>query len=292
MTRLLTLLFIFCIGSSFSQIKELDRLEMYYAQGHYKAVLRKSNKLIDKPEFDSLILPRYYKALSVFQLSKNERWFKSNSSKLQAANIEFLELTNSEKGKILIKAHLFEVMELKEDLMALGEELKRRGATARADELADILNQAFNIVPGINAGDTKLINAPTVNKLVGDRAEIVSFSKTLIGIPYLWAGTTPKGFDCSGFTSYVLLNSKIELPRRAVDQYKSSNKVKVGQVKPGDLIFFDNGKGVSHVGIIISEEGESIVMIHASSSQGIVITAIEQSDYWKKRIAGYGSFID
>jgi hypothetical protein len=49
--------------------------------------------------------------------------------------------------------------------------------------------------------------------------------------------------------------------------------------EPGDLVFFDNGSGISHVGIIVSDKGKPLVMIHASSSKGIIITDIEKSDF-------------
>jgi len=82
------------------------------------------------------------------------------------------------------------------------------------------------------------------------------------------------------------------LPRRAADQYNACKKIKEKSVQKGDLVFFDNGSGVSHVGMVISEKGEPIVMIHASSSQGIIRTAIDTSDYWKSRLKGYGTFVD
>ena len=82
-----------------------------------------------------------------------------------------------------------------------------------------------------------------------------------------------------------------ELPRRAVEQYESSRKVKPKNVQKGDLVFFDSGSGISHVGLIISEKGKPLVMIHASSSKGVIITEIEQSDYWLTRLYGFGTFM-
>jgi cell wall-associated NlpC family hydrolase len=56
-------------------------------------------------------------------------------------------------------------------------------------------------------------------------------------------------------------------------------------------VFFDSGSGISHVGLIISEKGKPLVMIHASSSKGVIITEIEQSDYWLTRLCGFGTFM-
>jgi cell wall-associated NlpC family hydrolase len=58
------------------------------------------------------------------------------------------------------------------------------------------------------------------------------------------------------------------------------------------LVFFNNGSGVSHVGMIISEKGQPLVMIHASSSKGIMITDIESSEYWLKRLYGFGTYVE
>ncbi|MEY3425146.1 MAG: hypothetical protein RL679_504, partial [Bacteroidota bacterium] len=80
-------------------------------------------------------------------------------------------------------------------------------------------------------------------------------------------------------------------PRRAVDQHENSKKIKEKNAQKGDLIFFDNGSGISHVGMIVSEKGKPLVMIHASSSKGVILTELEKSDYWMKRIYGFGTFV-
>jgi cell wall-associated NlpC family hydrolase len=112
-----------------------------------------------------------------------------------------------------------------------------------------------------------------------------------LGVPYLWAGSSPEGFDCSGFTSYVFQQKGIELPRRSADQFELSKHIKQKDAKPGDLVFFNSGSGVSHVGIVISKKGESLKMIHSSSSKGIIITDVANSTYWQQRIHGFGTFI-
>jgi phage terminase large subunit len=108
-----------------------------------------------------------------------------------------------------------------------------------------------------------------------DREKIIEYAKKQIGVPYVWSGNDPKGFDCSGFTGYVMKEFGKELSRRAVDQFSGARKVKEKNVQKGDLVFFDNGSGISHVGMIVSDKGKPLVMIHASSSKGIIITEIE-----------------
>ena len=125
-----------------------------------------------------------------------------------------------------------------------------------------------------------------------ERIKIVATAKEQLGVPYVWAGSSPNGFDCSGFTSYVMKKHGMDLPRRAGDQYESSTKLKAKDAKKGDLVFFNNGSGISHVGIVISDKGEPLVMIHSASSTGIIITEVEKSEYWMKRLHGYGTYVN
>ncbi len=118
---------------------------------------------------------------------------------------------------------------------------------------------------------------------VGTAAEIIATAKTLIGCPYKWAGTTPAGFDCSGFVQYVFGQHGITLPRVSRSQYSVGTEVAKTDLQPGDLVFFfsTNKNVISHVGIYIGN-GD---FIHASSSKGIVITALESS-YYQTRYYG------
>lgn len=286
----LSLLFILSCGFTFGQIKPFDKLEMLYAQGHYKVVLFKANQLLDKPEYDFSQVPKLYKSMSLFQLAQNERWFNRHSSALNEAKSLFEEIKSAEDGIAVLEAHMNEVSELKEDLFQWGEELEARGETALVKELEIILREMFNYIPNIKEENKNKPLKP--NKAPeGAREELISYAQNYIGVPYKWAGVTPEGFDCSGYTTYIFSNSQISLPRRAADQFKSAKEVKQKDVQKGDLVFFANGGGVSHVGIIISGPGEPLSMIHASSSSGIVITNIESSSYWNKRIVGFGSYL-
>ncbi len=107
--------------------------------------------------------------------------------------------------------------------------------------------------------------------------QIIETAKRYIGVPYLWGGETPSGFDCSGFVQYVFRQNGILLNRTVVTQYQHGYAVSKSNLAPGDLIFFQNTytTGLSHIGIYIGNNQ----FIHASSSQGITISSLSNS-YW------------
>jgi len=104
----------------------------------------------------------------------------------------------------------------------------------------------------------------------------------LIGTPYKSGGTSSKGFDCSGFTSYVFEKMGIELTRTSGSQAKEGTKVAKADLIAGDLVFFDtiggNNSAISHVGIYIGD-GK---FVHSSSSRGVVTDKLN-SEYYDGR---------
>lgn len=289
--------------SSFSraQVYEFDQLEMLYDQAHYKMVKRKANRLLDDPAYDYSVLPKFYKSLALFQLSRNESWHKRNPNSLNEAKDLFIEVNRSNKGLNILRSHVFEVSSLKRDLISWSSDLKIQGKEQEFDHIQSILAAIFKNVPTVdivspnNNSDKEKpeSNKPVVESLTisESRKTILAAANKQLGVPYKWAGTTPKGFDCSGFTGYALKTAGKEIPRRAVDQHSKATKVKEKNVKPGDLVFFDGGTGISHVGIIYSTENGTLQMIHASSSKGISIVDIRTSKYWKARLHSFGTYL-
>ncbi len=106
-----------------------------------------------------------------------------------------------------------------------------------------------------------------------------------LGTPYRYGGNTRKGVDCSGFVNAVYLSVyHIQLPRTSKDIYARCKKISRGDLKEGDLVFFDyEGKGVSHVGLYLSN-GQ---YVHASTSKGVVISELDNA-FSKKKYVGAG----
>lgn len=110
--------------------------------------------------------------------------------------------------------------------------------------------------------------------------EIVSTARKYVGTPYVWGGTTPSGFDCSGFVQYVFAQHGINLPRTSSEMYEMGTPVSDPQA--GDLVFFSTYEpGVSHVGIYLGN-GQ---FISSTSSSGVQIVSMD-NPYWASRYIG------
>jgi cell wall-associated NlpC family hydrolase len=126
------------------------------------------------------------------------------------------------------------------------------------------------------------IVGPTTSRHIKEDMVILK-AKSYYGVPYVWGGTSPSGFDCSGFTHYVMLKNDIIIPRTASTQYNSGYWIPKSQLKRGDLVFFTTYKsGPSHVGIYIGNNQ----FIHASSGAGKVTISNLSSPYYTQRYLG------
>jgi LysM repeat protein len=112
---------------------------------------------------------------------------------------------------------------------------------------------------------------------------VIAEAKKVMGVPYVWGGSSLSGFDCSGFIYYVFNKAGYSTSRyNAEGFYNRSHYVE--QPQPGDLVFFENTykKGVSHVGIYLGDHQ----FIHADENRGIAITSLNSS-YFKAHFDGF-----
>lgn len=120
-------------------------------------------------------------------------------------------------------------------------------------------------------------------------SRMLEFAKSMIGIPYRYASSNPaKGFDCSGFVSYVFQNFGFKVPRSSREFASSGEPKKLEDAHIGDVILFTGTNSkvrrVGHVGIIYSINNGEIKFIHSSSGgkKGVIITSLNEG-FYKKR---------
>lgn len=125
------------------------------------------------------------------------------------------------------------------------------------------------------------------------RQDILEYAKKQVGVNYMYGGKDPRGFDCSGFTHYVLKAFDIEVSGSSKLQAKEGKKVALKDVKCGDLIFFKRSEAgkVFHVAMVVSNTKDGLEVIH-STSRGVVIDNISKSKYWKPKISSARNVID
>jgi cell wall-associated NlpC family hydrolase len=109
-------------------------------------------------------------------------------------------------------------------------------------------------------------------------ADAASIAARYLGVPYVWGGSSPAGFDCSGLVSYVYAQLGVSLPHYTVAQWGATTPISASDLQPGDLVFFD---GLGHVGIYIGA-GQ---FIHAPHT-GTVVQIASLSGYWATHLDG------
>lgn len=182
-----------------------------------------------------------------------------------------------------------EIAEIQGQLVLLGYDVVADGAfgVATVEAIKD-----FQKTKGIKADG--LIGPATYMALLGkDMPEItrgmsylantiISSSMNYIGVPYVFGGTSPYGFDCSGYVQYIFAKAGISIPRTADVQYEFGTPIPTTELVAGDLVFFSTYTyGASHVGIYLGDNN----FIHASSSRGVTIDSLGSS-YYSSRYIG------
>jgi cell wall-associated NlpC family hydrolase len=118
------------------------------------------------------------------------------------------------------------------------------------------------------------------------RNKITDYAQRHVGASYKYAGTSPStGFDCSGFTSYVLKEFKVKVSPASSVQATEGRPIALERVLPGDLIFFgESNTQISHVALVLKRSKDGIVCVHSTTSRGVIVENVSASNYWKPKI--------
>lgn len=129
-----------------------------------------------------------------------------------------------------------------------------------------------------------------IPKVASNKAnDLLDFAKSMIGVPYRYASSNPdRGFDCSGFVSYVFGSFGFKVPRSSPEFASTGIPVKLSEAKVGDVLIFSGtsrkSKRIGHVGIIYSIDGDGrIKFIHSTSGKANGVTITNFDNYYKGR---------
>jgi len=115
--------------------------------------------------------------------------------------------------------------------------------------------------------------------------ELLSQAKKLKGTKYKFGGlSAEEGMDCSGFVYHLYKKINISLPRSSALQATKGRKVMLKDSQPGDLLFFKRKDKVNHVAMVVKHVGNQLVIVHSTSSKGVIFEDLNSSAYWKNKV--------
>ena len=158
-------------------------------------------------------------------------------------------------------------------------------STGSVVELQETLDGWYQIEEGYISSDYVAQVDASVAASSGTGSQIAQYALQYVGSPYVYGGSSPSGFDCSGFTTYVMKHFGYSVNRTASGQMDNGTAVDRSQLQPGDLVFFNSGnssKRATHVGIYTGN-GQ---FVHASTSTTGVIVSDLNSSYYSRTYVG------
>ncbi len=210
---------------------------------------------------------------TVRAIAAYEADIKDRRVKLQAdkkASAELVKERAAQKNEMLSVQNELESMTagVKADIRRLQEQ---QAAAARAAARRATQAQSAST----SSGGSSTGSAPVVDPGGSGKSGVVGIAQRYLGVPYVYGGASPSGFDCSGLTMYCYAQIGIGLAHGATLQQRASTPVPISALQPGDLVFFGSASFSSHVGIYVG--GSS--MIHAPHT-GAVVSYGSMSHAW------------
>lgn len=150
--------------------------------------------------------------------------------------------------------------------------------TSTSDSSAD----AERLTTSEDSEDVKESRADHRFKNEAQADAIISTAMDYTGTRYKYGGTTRKGMDCSGLLYVAFGAHDFSIPRVSIEMSKMGRKVRVQNLRKGDLVFFTTtrrGRRINHVGLVVAANGDDIRFIHSTSSRGVIVSSLREG-YW------------
>ena len=116
------------------------------------------------------------------------------------------------------------------------------------------------------------------------RGNLISSASKYIGTPYRFNGTSPGGFDCSGYVRFIYQKFGYNLAHSSRALASTGDRVSRENAQPGDLVLFAYRGNVHHVAMVYSNIDGDLKIIHSCNSKGVAIESVDGSNYWKQRL--------
>jgi cell wall-associated NlpC family hydrolase len=159
-----------------------------------------------------------------------------------------------------------------------------RAAPAPADEVAEATPPPEPLVPDDSPSSPSVAPGAPAIATPGDSfilERVALTARRMVGVPYHYGGTDPRGFDCSGLVFYAYRKAGAPVARTSREQLRASQPLDVEDALPGDLVFFRTGKRAWHVGIYLGDQH----FIHApSTGRAVAIERLDDEYYLRHRI--------
>lgn len=273
------------IESAMEQVKQIEkesekeqevfnsRMRTMYINGFdgYMSIILDSESFgdfVSRVENVKTIIDFDKKVMSGFEATKKELNIKQEGLSKTKEQLLTLQKENKDKLDTMIAS--------KESQSKLIADLKKKEnlLTGQSSASSLLVNNSLSKINEIRNSVPKY--TPSRGSAAISENSIIAYASNFLGTPYLWGGTTPSGFDCSGFTQYVYKHFGISLGRTTYDQINDGVQVSRDNLRPGDLVFFGSYSNPHHMGIYVGNN----TYIHSPRTGDVIkVSPMTRSDF-------------